>query len=238
MNVLVLVERWLAARYVCDSRGRLLHPRGPGLAEAPRFHLVRTPLGNLWRLRADVPRETAIRLATLAGREPPLDDSIAEPEREVFIRSALDEHAPIVVERAGTILGFPLLPADAVSPRAEIRVLQPRDLPCLHPDLATGGVDAEHLARPDCLGVWQAGQIVAVCHTAFAGDTGVSEVYVATAQQHRRLGHASSLLRAWCRTVRASGGEPLVSASWHDDGVPELAQGLGLERLGEDRSWL
>ena len=238
MNVLVLMERRLAARYVCDSRGRLLHLRGFGLAEAPRFHLVRTPLGNLWRLRADVPRETAIRLATLAGRESPLDESNVAPEREVFIRRVLDEHAPIVAEYAGPILGFPPSPDDVPSPRAEIRALQPGDSSSLHPDLAAGGFDAERLALPDCLGAWQTGQVVAVCHTAFASDTGVSEADVTTARPHRRHGHASALLQAWCRTVRSSGGEPLASANWNDEGVREMAQELGLERLGEDRSWL
>ena len=110
MNALTAMERHLDALYESDARGRLLRSREPSPLPAPRFHLARTELGNLWRLRADLPAAVAIRLAALAGKEGPLRADLAPPEREEFLCRALEESEPVSACWAGPAFGFPDAP--------------------------------------------------------------------------------------------------------------------------------
>jgi hypothetical protein len=236
VSVLRLVERRFAGRYRCDARGRLLPEQGADRPEPPRFHLVRTVFGNLWRLRADVPRATATRLAMLAGREAPLGGTVSPPERLNFMRQALKGDGPIAGEHVGSVLVFPDVGATAGDPREEVRSLSPGDADALHPGLASCGVDAERLARPDCLGSWSGGRVVAVAHTRWGDGDEVGEVWVASAPTERRKGHARALAAAWCRRLRASGRMPLVSGVGPEAKAPLLRQGFG--ELGEDRWWV
>ena len=236
MSVLRLAERRLAGRYRCDARGRLLPEQGADRAEPPRFHLVRTAFGNLWRLRADVPRATAIRLARLAGREAPLGGALAPPERLNFMRQALEDDAPIVVEHVGSVLVYPRAGPDVGGGREAVRPLRPGDADALHPGLASCGVDAERLARPDCLGSWSGGRVVAVAHTRWGDGDEVGEVWVASAPTERGKGHARALVAAWCRRLRASGRTPLLSDLGAEAEGTLQRQGFG--ELGEDRWWV
>jgi hypothetical protein len=102
-----------------DARGRLLRVRETDGPVAPRFYLARSPLGNVWRLRADLPREVVVALARLAGREPPLPApstwagaDCAPPERVEAFREVLRPHGPIVHEYRGPAFRFPALITD------------------------------------------------------------------------------------------------------------------------------
>lgn len=247
-----MVQR-LAGLYVHDARGRLLHAcagawrETPGAleaqgrdGEAPRFHLVRTRWGNLWRLRADVPRDTAIRLATLAGREPLLEAESGPLEREVFIERALEADAPIAASDVLSLYGFPkATPPEAEAARLglEVRSLRASEPIALPEGLAAWGVELESVARADGLGAWRSGELVAVCFSRTGANAPVREAWVFTAPAHRRQRIASSLLVAWADTVREQGGTPLFGPRRDDRPARVLAHGIGLEPLGEDRSW-
>jgi len=100
-----------------DDRGRLLRVRETEGAVAPRFYLGRSSLGNVWRLRADLPHDVVLRLARLAGKERPLQSTNAgppvgssgppPPERAEAFRQALRSHAEIGPEYRGPSFRFP-----------------------------------------------------------------------------------------------------------------------------------
>jgi len=102
-----------------DARGRLLGLRETGEALAPRFYLARGPLGCIWRIRADLPREIVVALARLAGKEGPLAagtgaiDDCPPPERMEAFRNVLRQHGPILHEYRGPAFRFPAVIPDA-----------------------------------------------------------------------------------------------------------------------------
>ena len=144
MNTLEAMECRLAALYEVDVRGRIsrvaAHTEAERAAgEAPRFHLARTPLGNVWRFRSDLSAAVVKRLATLAGKEAALVSRNPEelpdaPEREEFMRRALEEAAPVESFWAGPVYAFPeALESELHS--HEVREWREADVP-LHAELA------------------------------------------------------------------------------------------------------
>ena len=236
MNALAGVERHFTSLYEVDARGRMVRCRAPGPALPPRFHLTRTRLGNLWRLRADLEPSLAIRLATLAGREAPLGAAgeSGAPEREEFIRRALEAAAPIVDAWAGPAYGFPEAPGPFVETGAEVRKLEPEDAGRLDTELAFA---AEDIGRAVSIGADVGGRIVAVCSCARGDASGPTQAGVETARAFRRRGYGAAVVQAWARAVRARGGEPLYSTSWSNAPSRALAARLGLVLFGDDRHW-
>lgn len=234
MNVLRGMERHLGALYESDGRGRLLGERAPSARPAPRFHLARTRLGNLWRLRRDLEPEVAIRLATLAGKEAPLGARSAPPEREEFLRRALEQSAPIEAHWAGPAFGLPDVLAKLPDSGARLRELAVDDVVRVHREL---GLQAADLARAGCIGAEVGGEIVSVCQCVRGDGSGPTEAGVRTASDYRGRGYGGAVVRAWCDWVGSRGGEPLYSTSWDNAASRALAARLGLVLLGEDRHW-
>jgi RimJ/RimL family protein N-acetyltransferase len=228
------MELHLRALYESDARGRLMRARPPSSVPAPRFHLARTRLGNLWRLHRDLEPELARRLATLAGKEAPLRDPFAPPEREEFLRRALAEASPIEQQWCGPAFAAVGDLVRVPDPGAVVRELGPDDAARLHPSL---GPSAEELARAGCIGALREGVVVAVCRCARGYGEGPTEAGVVTAPEQRGRGYGLAVVAAWCEWVRARGGEPLYSTSWQNEASRALAERLGLALLGEDRHW-
>ena len=234
MNVLRGMERHLTALYESYERGRLLGERAPSAGPAPRFHLARTRLGNLWRLRRDLEPEIAIRLATLAGKEAPLDARGAPPEREEFLRRTLEQSAPIELQWAGPAFGLPDVLATLPASGAALRELTVDDVARVHREL---GLEAAELARGGCIGAEVSREIVSVCQCVRGDGSGPTEAGVRTASDSRGRGYGGAVVRAWCDWVAARGGEPLYSTSWDNAASRALAARLGLVLLGEDKYW-
>lgn len=234
MSALRAMERHLDALYVSDARGRLLRAREPSRLPAPRFHLARTLLGALWRLRADLPADVAIRLARLAGKEAPLGADSAPPEREEFLQRVLGESEPVTAQWAGPAFGFPDTARRLADCGAAVRELSVGDARRAHPDL---GLSETDFGRAGCIGAELNGEIVAVCHCARGDGSGPVEAGVVTASSHRRRGFGAAVVQVWAESVRARGGEPLFSTSWDNSASRALAARLGLVMLGEDRHW-
>jgi hypothetical protein len=228
--------RYLEGLYETDARGRILRVRAPDRREAPRFHLARTPAGNLWRFRADLRADLVRRLATLAAKEAPLVERAAgaPPEREEFIRRALESAAPIESVWSGLAFGVvePLRGPPVSLPR--VRALGPEDVDRLAPGLGPLPVP---LARGGCFGALAQGHVVAVCCCARGDGSGPSAAVVVTAPAYRGRGHGLAVLRTWCLWVRSRGGEAYLTASWRDAASRALASRLGLVPIGEDRHW-
>lgn len=234
MSVLRGMELHLTALYECDSRGRMLNERAPGGRAAPRFHLARTRLGNLWRLRSDLEPAVAIRLATLAGKEPALGDPVVPPEREEFLRRALEQSAPIEAHWTGPAFGLPAVLAEVPDSGALVREIAVDAAARVHPEL---GWDDAELARAGCIGAEVDGEIVSVCACVRGDGKGPTEAGVVTAPEHRGRGYGLAVVRAWCEWVSSRGGEPLYSTSWDNAASRALASRLELNLLGEDRHW-
>ena len=234
MNALRAMEGHLCALYESDSRGRLIGERAPSERAAPRFHLARTPLGNLWRLRADLSRELLLRLTKLASRENAFADEAQLPEREEFMRRVLEESEPIASFWAGPVFAVPEALVALPGSRARICELTLADAERMDAGL---GLSPRDLARPGCLGAEVAGRIVAVCECARGDGSGPSEAGVITAPEQRGNGYGAAVVRAWCDWVRACGGEPFYSTSWDNAASRALAARLGFLPIGEDRHW-
>ena len=243
MNALGALEatgRRLDALYDVDARGRIAQvaartaaERAPGAA--PRFHLARTSLGNVWRLRYDLSTPLVKRLAALVGKEPAIADTEGleepeAPEREEFLRRALKEFAPIESFWSGPGYAFPesLVPQPHAN---EVRGLTAEDAESLHPELA------DAVLTPGTQGVFVEERIVSLCICARRGPGEATEAGVRTAEEFRRRGHAEAAVRAWALGVIAQGGEPFYSTSWDNLASRGLARKLGLVFIAEDRHW-
>lgn len=239
MNTLEAMECRLAALYEVDVRGRIsrvaAHTEAERAAgEAPRFHLARTPLGNVWRFRSDLSAAVVKRLATLAGKEAALVSRNPEelpdaPEREEFMRRALEEAAPVESFWAGPVYAFPeALESELHS--HEVREWREADVP-LHAELADAAF------TPGGWAVVVNEQIVSLCICARGGLGGFTEAGIRTATPFTRQGHATAAVRAWALSVRERGGVPFYSTSWDNAASRGLAAHLGLVVVGEDRHW-
>ena len=237
------MERHLRCLYTHDASDRIVRTREPAGRPAPRFHLGRTRLGNLWRFGAELGSQTLLHLARLSGREPPVRDGAAvpePPERLEPIRRVLREEREILREWSGPAYRFPAalqdlpgVPSDAV-----VDITPGRE------DLLEREFSSEipHLAlRKPCMGYVLSGQAVALCYSARplsvegAADSVAAEAGVETAEAHRGHGYGPAAVLAWARAVRVLGGEPLYSTSWTNTASRAVARKLGLVLYGEDR---
>jgi hypothetical protein len=248
------LELHLRCLYTHDARGRMLRTREPGGRPAPRFHLGRTRLGNLWRLRADLPAAEVRALARLAAREAPLGDASASsgvapppPERLEPFRRALSERAPVTVEWAGPAYAFPEAEvadrggSGGASRDAPPVVAVTRENAALLEQHFAAEIEEVALRQPS-FAVVIGGAAVALCCAArpMHSPSGrfesciAAEASVATALRHRGLGYAPRVVSAWAAAVVARGGVPLYSTSWQNRASRAVARKLGLVCYAED----
>lgn len=243
---------WMEARarvlFTHDDRGRLLDSNEPGARPAPRFWLGRTALGNLWRLRADLPDAAVRRLARYAARERPLapDDPVdapPPPERWEALRAVLEAEAPVVAVWRGPAFRFPAGPIEPRDDgRARVRRLAVAERAADAAVAAAflGPSRAEWEGRAPLVGVWEEGEegeeegrAVSLCWAA-RRDRALAEAGIETCPEARGRGHGRRAVAAWARAVRAQGREPVYSTSWENAASRALARSLGLVFLGED----
>jgi len=221
----------LDALYRTNDDGRLLERNQWDGGQPPRLHLLRTPSGNAWRIRADVPAALAGGLATLCGTEPPLADASAGPAIAARCEALLAAASPVTSVWTGPVFGFPAL-EESSDPRVVAIHAGNADLlaACL-PDWLP---DVPH-RRPFMAAVCAEGvrHAVAVCASVRMGAE-VHEAGVETHPRYRRQGHALRAVRSWARAVRAVGATPVYSTSWGNDASLAVARRLGLELLGVD----
>lgn len=246
------------ASFTSDATGRLLRVREPGGAPAPRFYLGRSPHGNLWRFRDDLPSSVVRELARLAGKEPPLDPDGAPPQRlaafrRVLVAAALDGVA--AVECRGPAYCFP----DNCAGLAAGELGPGSPLPGVELVCISGAGDRAELLeaefadwipeladRQPCFAMVEKRRAVSLCCSARVlrgGNAEVStpllaaEAGVETVPGHRGRGFAPRVAAAWARAVRELGGVPLYSTSWDNGASQSVARRLGLVPYGEDWHW-
>ncbi|HEY3111795.1 MAG TPA: GNAT family N-acetyltransferase [Chloroflexota bacterium] len=234
-----LMRLQAATLYLLDEQGRMVALNEAARPAAPRVFLGRTPEGNVWHVRRDLPPDLAGQLGDLLAAEPVADDLLAagsagrpaEPRCLPALWAALAPAAPVEREWRGPAY---LIPPGAAAPAAlPLLELAEGDRGLLAPPFEW--LAAELAERAPCLAAVEGGRAVAVCFCSRRGD-GAAEAGVETAPEQRGRGLASAAAAAWAAAVRGRGLLPLYSTGWDNLASRGVARRLGARLYGEDLS--
>lgn len=95
------MELLINVSFCCDPEGRLCAVNEPEKPPAPRFYMVRTPVGNHWRFRYDLPDATSQQLDQICQAEPRTADFARPPQQTTAIKAVLAAQAPLQDEYRG-----------------------------------------------------------------------------------------------------------------------------------------
>lgn len=222
-----LMELHVEALFTHDAAQRLHTINEPDGASAPRFFLGRTPEGNLWRFRDDLPGTLVRHVAALCTAEPLTPDLQVPPRYDKVYRQILGSHA--VIERLWIGPAY-CFPAELSAPSQVVRITRAND-ELLRARFAELLLELD--ARQPCLAIVQDGHAVSICCsvriTSQAHEAGVE-----TCEPFRGLGYAPEVVAGWAVTVRESGCIPLYSTSWENRASQGVAKKLGLVLYGAD----
>ena len=241
MSPLDLLAIQVETLFVCDPSGRLLHARDPwGTMPAPHFFLARTPAGNLWRARHDLPSDLVAELDAIARHEPVVDD-LTRPL--VALEAILDLLSPATSPVAGSptceAVRGPvwLVPEDVQAPpltSGQLVEITPANADLVADGAADPRPDLAHLLP--CAAVIEDGRAVTRCYCSRLTDR-AAEAGLGTVAAYRGRGHGPVATAAWARLVRATGRLPFYSTSWENAASHRVAVKLGLQLVGEDISF-
>lgn len=229
-NALDLLALQAEVLYVHDGAGRLLRVNEPGDPPAPRVFLGRSPAGNLWRCRHDLPGDLIRELEQVAAAEPAASDLRDLPRCHDRLRALLAAHAPVGGVWHGPAYRFPDAPLAA--PDGVTRVTA-ANAGCLRPHFAD--LVPELAWRQPCLAVVEGGAAVSVCFSA-RNHARAAEAGVQTIAAARGRGHAARVVAAWAAAVRDQGRLPLYSTAWDNLASQGVARRLGLVLYGANFS--
>ena len=213
----------LRALFVHDERGRIVTRNALDGGPAPRFFLGRTPDGNRWRFRGDLPDDLVETLEALCAAEPPATDLRAPPCHGERYRELLAAHAPVAEAWSGPAYHFP------------------EELPPTASEVLPLNTENAHLLRGGDLEPWvedigQSEPLVAIVQedraVSVCGSVRITpeahEAGVETSANARGRGFAVAVVAAWARAVRALGAEPFYSTSWDNTASQAVARKLNL----------
>lgn len=220
------------ALYVHDANNRLLRinepdPEGP----APRFFMIRTMAGNVWRTRYDLPLDLTTDLDRLSTHEPiicGLKELREPPYHLAEYTELLKQHAPINNIDTGPAYYLPEL-----HPPTGTVIITPSNVTLLETYYPYTRSRHTELA-PVVVRVLD-GVAVAVCCSARI-TAQVAEAGVHTVEAYRGRGYASEIVRGWAACIRGTGRLPLYSTSWENTASQAVAEKLGSVLYGVDFS--
>ena len=225
-DALALLDLQIATLFRLDAAGDLLAINEPGDPPAPRLFLGRTPSGNRWWLRHDLPAALRDELARILAAEPSATDLAAPPEGAAALRAALAARAPLTNEWGGPAWDFP-----EALPRQEPAATVLTDAAPLRRTFPGWAADFER-CQPGAA-ILHKGEAVAVCFSART-SAGATEAGVNTLPAWRGRGYARAVVTAWAEAVRTAGRIPLYSTSWDNAASRAVARGLGLRLYAAD----
>ncbi|MCY4392291.1 MAG: GNAT family N-acetyltransferase [Chloroflexi bacterium] len=226
------LELHIRALFVHDDRSRIATLNALDGGRAPRFFLGRTPDGNRWRNRDDVPDAVAVQLEALCEDEPAPADPREPPLHDADYRQVLATHAPIPEVWAGPAYRFPVdlpPPIDGVVRLTASTAALLRDGD-LEPWLEDIGQSEPLMA------LVQDGRAVSICGSVRITPE-AHEAGVETSAAARGHGFAVAVVKAWASAVRELGAEPLYSTSWENTASQAVARKLRLIPYAADY-WL
>ena len=211
-----------------DARSRLLFVNELGSeGPAPRLFLGRTPAGNLWRFRADLPESLVEELEALCVDEPAGMEFGSAPGRlEAYVR-LLDSHGPVRKHWTGPAYRF----IEYIEPSRPLLAITETNAESLR-----GGFEelvAELPISQPFVALIEEGRAVSVCRsvriTSEAHEAGVE-----TLPDFRGKGYAKDVVAGWARLVQSMGAIPLYSTSWENTASQAVAKKLHLIPYGAD----
>jgi RimJ/RimL family protein N-acetyltransferase len=211
-----------------NAQSRLVLVNEPlGADPAPRLFLGRTPHGNLWRFRADLPQILVEELEALC-RDEPVDKELHPQPRhfEAYMR-LLETHAPVQKWWMGPAYQF----AEYVEPSRQLLALTQSNA-----EMLRGGFEELIAELPDWqpfIAIVEDGRAVSVCRsvriTSEAHEAGVE-----TLPDFRGKGYAPDVVAGWARAVASLGALPMYSTSWANTASQMVAKKLRLIPYGAD----
>lgn len=227
LSSIALMERQVATLFRLDHTGRLLAINESGTLPAPRLFVGRTPNGNLWRFRHDLPSTLVRELDSILAAEPVVADLRLPPVTLSRLHDALASHAPIERTWMGPAWHFPR----EITPASDIATIAVSNAALLQPMFP--GWAATLTNNQPCTAVVQEGDVAAVCCSARTSSS-AAEAGVETLEEFRGRGYATAVVTAWARAVREVGRIPLYSTSWDNHASQSVARRLGLVLYGAD----
>jgi hypothetical protein len=217
------------ALFTHDAHSSLLFVNEPNGSKqlAPRFFLGRTKSGNLWRFRADVPKNLVNELAALCLDEPLATDLQSRPRHfESYVK---------LLETQESVQNIWLGPAyhftEMLEPSRPLVVITKENA-----ELLQGGFEKliDELADwQPFLAVVEDGRAVSVCRSVRITPR-AHEAGLETLLEFRGKGHAKDVVAGWARSVQATGALPLYSTSWENTASQSVARKLQLLTFGAD----
>jgi RimJ/RimL family protein N-acetyltransferase len=194
---------------------------------APRFHLMLSGAGPLFRFRSDVPADAARQIGELATGEIWDPDAQAAPASLGRYVEVLSDHAPVAAVWSGPAFAA-RHPVQPFGPALEIS----HD----NEGLLRGGLDAwleDVPHRHPFLAVAHGGSAVSLCASVRVSPA-VHCAGVETHPEHRRRGHALVAVSAWAHAVQALGATPFYSTAWENEASRSVAARLGFQLVASD----
>lgn len=221
-----------AATLFChDAAGRLCSVNEPGNPLAPRFWMGRTPAGNCWRFRYDLPAPLVAELDALCRTEPVRADFRQPPQTYAAIKASLQAHAPLTSEYRGPAYWIP----ETVGPAAPAVLIDDATIHLLQPHFPWAtAVDPYYQMGPLAATIVD-GQAVSVCFCSRTPGQ-ATEAGLETLAAYRGRGYAGAAVATWAAAVRQQGCLPLYSTGWENLASQRVAGKLGLVCYGEDWS--
>lgn len=216
------------ALFTHNAHGRILCVNEPaGTDPAPRLFLGRTPEGNLWRFRADLPESLIEQLEVLCRDEPVGKEFHSNPRHFEDYMRILKAHAPASTPWRGPAYRF----AEYGEPsRHPLAITQ------TNAEMLQGGFEALVAELPDWqpfFAIVEESRAVCVCRsvriTSEAHEAGVE-----TLPDFRGQGYAKDVVAGWARFVESLGALPLYSTSWENSASQAVAKKLHLVPYGTD----
>jgi len=226
-NPLELIDLQARTLFRHDSVGRLTAINEPGDQSAPRLFLGRTPAGNIWRVRHDLPADLIDELEAAISDERITPDLRKPPVSLQCLLDVLEKQTP--VERVWQGPAWYVPETVAVSMEIEPVVIDDGELL----SATFGGSVQSWVESAPCLAIVERGQPVSACFSARTSAR-ASEAGVETLPEFRRRGYASAVTAAWAQQVRTVGRIPLYSTSWDNLASQHVARRLGLVLYSAD----
>lgn len=222
-----LFSKRVDALYRTDANGRLLGTNEWDNRPPPRFHLMRTAAGPVFRCRADLPNDIVRRLEELCSREIPDQASEKLPSQYDRYLELLAGHAP--VEKVWT--GPAYMAARDVSPNVPATPIDGGNADLLRLRFKDWLPDVPH--RQPFMALTKDGHAVSIC-TSVRISPAVHCAGVETHRDYRRRGLATDVVAGWAHAVRSRGATPFYSTSWENIASQRVAARLGFVLAGVD----
>lgn len=222
-----LLEDRIDTLYRTDGKGRLVSTNEWDTRPPPRFHLMRTRQGAIFRWRADLPQQIVEDLSQL-GREEKCEASFDRlPALDELYLELLSRHQPI--ERIWSGPAYAAI--DVGPPPAELTPITARNAELLHPHFQEWVPDVPH--RQPFFAKVLDGAAVSVCCSVRKSKT-VHCAGVETHPDFRGHGYALEVVQGWAAHVRAQGVMPFYSTPWSNIASQGVAAQLGFRLVGAD----